>query len=423
MLISTFGPTNPLASSSLDGINYTSKSTSVLTSFSTSGMTSAETFSDTEMTTILPAFTSPNNGPGTPRRLTLEDILGQYWEYTTARDLCLYGYPAILVLGTIGNLLTLVIMLRSGMRRRSTGLYLCAVSVFDTLVLYSVCFRQWLSLVLDSDVLSHSNAFCKTFNFLSYLSFDVAAWLLIVMTVERFLVVQFPLLSSKIATVKKAKTAIVVLILIMGALNIHFFWTVSVDENGFCKYTDSTRSFHDNVWPWIDATVYSFLPFILLLVVNILIILVHRRAIAVRKTTVRVHRSNERGTKFKLSTMLITVTMTFLFLSAPNVVLICIRHKYFNFSVKIDDLRDVAVYRLVAMVTNFCLYLNHAINFFLYCISGEKFRRELVNLFKCKTRRREVRSIFSDVTTVSGRLSESSAVSLPSVNHSEEERV
>ena len=380
-----------------------------------------------QMTSSKSTLANRASKSGGQTRITLDDLLSQYWEYTTAHNLCLYGYPSILILGTVGNLLTLAVMINSGMRRRSTGFYMSALSVFDTSVLYTSCFRQWLSLLNDSEVLSLSNASCKTFNFLSYTFFDIAVWLLIVMTCERYLVVQFPLLSPKVASLHIARAAIIVLILVMCALNLHFFWTVSLDSNEHCKYTEDSSHFHDDVWPWIDATVYSFLPFIILLVFNILIIVVHRKATILRKTTVRVHRSeitnhNNAGVQFRLSTMLITVTMTFLVLSAPNVILICIRHKYFDFSVQINDLRDIAVYRLVAMVTNFCLYLNHAVNFFLYCISGERFRRELVNLFRRSRRRRPTWSMgFSDVTTRTLNLSESSAASPVSVRRIEED--
>lgn len=359
---------------------------------------------------------TPTMSNNQPQRITLDDILSEYWEYTGARDLCLYGYPVILILGTLGNFLTLVVMLKSEMRKRSTGFYMCALSVFDTLVLYFSCFRQWFSMVRDSEVLATSDAACKTMNFLSYTLFDVAVWLLIVMTLERFLVVRFPLLAPKVASVTIARNCLAVLVMAMCTFNVHFFWTVSLDERGHCRYTDEYRHFHDSVWPWMDATVYSFLPFLLLLILNILIIHIHRRATVIRKTRIRLHSgemSTPRivGVQLRLTTMLIAVTMTFLLLSAPNVILICIRHKYFDFSEKINDFRDIAVYRFVAMVTNFCLYLNHAINFFLYCISGERFRRDLLSMLRCTRRRKRTWSAgYSDASGRSVKLVELSVI-------------
>ncbi|XP_060603503.1 probable G-protein coupled receptor 139 [Ruditapes philippinarum] len=240
------------------------------------------------------------------------------------------------------------------------------------------------------------------------------------MTVERFLVVRFPLHAPKISSIPRARLAVLTLVIIMALVNLHFFWTVHLDEMGRCIYIEEFEHFHDNVWPWIDATVYSFLPFLFLLIFNLLIIIIHRRSVILRRTTLNISKSRTRdrrsnqGTQLRLSAMLLLVTFTFLLLSAPNVLLICLRHKYFDFSVQVDDFRDIAIYRLVSMITMFCLYLNHAVNFFLYCITGQMFRRELLKIVTCQCDAARARSsMFSDFTTRTVRLSESSMPSSP----------
>ncbi|XP_053405382.1 CX3C chemokine receptor 1-like [Mercenaria mercenaria] len=383
--------------------------------------------------TTLSTTTSTNSPPiiaeedaHAHKPLTIDDILGVYWEYNTAHNLGLYGYPVILILGTIGNIVTLLVMLRKKMRRRTTCFYMSMVAVFDTLVLYFACLRQWLALLQGTDALTLSSAACKIFNFFSYAFFDVSVWLLVLMTVERFLVVQFPLQSLKISSIARARIAVLVLIIIMVLVNAHFFWTVYLDERQRCNYLEDFEHFHDNIWPWIDATVYSFLPFLLLLIFNVLIIIIHRRSINLRRTTLqigkpRTRRSNQ-GTQLRLTAMLLIVTFTFLFLSAPNVILICIRNKYFDFSLQVDDFRDIAVFRLVSTVTMFCLYVNHAVNFLLYCISGQMFRRELWKLLTCKYDvARAGSSILSDVTIRTMRLSESSVPGSPGLVRRETE--
>ncbi|XP_060582119.1 probable G-protein coupled receptor 139 [Ruditapes philippinarum] len=355
-----------------------------------------------------------------PKPLTIDDILGVYWEYNTARELGLHGYPVIIALGTMGNILTLLVMLRKKMRQRTTCFYMAIIAMFDTLVLYFACLRQWLALLHGNDALSLSSSACKIFNFLTYTFFDISVWLLVIMTVERFLVVRFPLHAPKISSIPRARIAVITLVIIMALVNLHFFWTVHLDERGRCIYVEEFEHFHDNIWPWIDATVYSFLPFLFLLIFNLLIIIIHRRSVILRRTTLNISKSRTRdrrsnqGTQLRLSAMLLLVTFTFLLLSAPNVLLICLRHKYFDFSVQVDDFRDIAIYRLVSMITMFCLYLNHAVNFFLYCITGQMFRRELLKIVTCQCDAARARSsMFSDFTTRTARLSESSMPSSP----------
>ncbi|CAF5026769.1 unnamed protein product, partial [Rotaria sp. Silwood1] len=77
--------------------------------------------------------------------------------------------------------------------------------------------------------------------------------------------------------------------------------------------------FIQRIWPWIDAAVYSALPFILLLTINLIIVfsLFHAR----RSTSnLRIYQSHRNRNKSKLSTsmsrklttMLLAVTVFFL---------------------------------------------------------------------------------------------------------------
>ena len=351
----------------------------------------------------------PPPNPGPP--MTLHDYLMQtYWQYSRAHNLGLYGYPMIIILGTIGNLLTLLIMLKPSMRMTSTCFYMAVLAIFDTLALYFNCFTKWLALFEGLDALKVSSASCKTINFLSYTCFDIAVWILVAMTIERFIAVHFPFKAPKYATIKNGKIVIVILIVVFTGINLHFFWTVSLNERGHCAYLEEHTHFHDKVWPWIDATLYSFTPFALLFIFNILIICDNRRQLK-RRSTLHVRRKEGKynsGFHARLSAMLVTVSIVFLLLSAPTVILISIRDEYFDFTKGVPDFQNLAVYALWQRSTSFCLYLNHSINFLLYCVSGQRFRRELINLLQCKWNVRQIRTSSYLDTTRTQRLSETS---------------
>ena len=354
-----------------------------------------------------------NRGPP----MTLHQyLMNTYPDYVTAHNLGLYGYPTIIVIGTIGNLLTFLIMLKPSMRMTSTCFYMAALAIFDTLALYFNCFTKWLAFFEGLDALKVSSAACKTINFMSYTCFDIAVWTLVAMTIERFLAVHFPFKASKYATIKNGKIVLVVLIIVFTGINLHFFWTVSLNERGHCAYLEEHTHFHDEVWPWIDATLYSFLPFALLLIFNILIIYDNRRHLK-RRSTLHAKRKKDgkynSGFHYRLSAMLVTVSIVFLLLSAPNVILISIRKEYFDFSEGVPDFQDVATYSLWSRTTSFCLYLNHSVNFLLYCVSGQRFRRELINLLRCKWNVRQIRTASYLETTRTQRLSDTSGSPTP----------
>ena len=364
-------------------------------------------------TTTIAETTQQKLAANPSRPMTLHEFLmNGYPEYVTAHNLGLYGYPVLIILGTIGNILTLLIMIKPSMRATSTCFYMASLAIFDTLTLYFNCFTKWLTLLEDVDVLKASSAACKTINFLSYACFDIAVWILVAMTIERFIAVHFPFKAAKYATIKHGKIVLVALIVIFTGTNLHFFWTVSLNERGQCASLEDHAYFHNEVWPWIDATIYSFLPFALLLIFNVLIIYDNRRHL-LRRSTLHARRTKETkrnsGFHFRLSAMLVTVSIVFLLLSSPNVILISIRNKYFDFSQGVKDWRDVAVYSLWSRATSFCLYLNHSVNFLLYCVSGQRFRRELINLLTCKWNVRQMRTSSYLETTRTQRLSETSA--------------
>ena len=364
-------------------------------------------------TAIAVTTNPPAAAPLAPRRpMTIHEILiNRYPEYATAHNLGLYGYPVLTVLATIGNLLTLLIMLKPSMRTKSTCFYMASLAIFDTMAIYFNCFTKWITLFEDIDALKVSDAACKTINFMSYTSFDIAVWILVAMTIERFVAVHFPFKASKYATIKHAKIVLVSIIVVFTGINLHFFWTVSLNSRGQCASLEDHEDFHNEVWPWIDATMYSFLPFVLLLVFNILIIYDNRKHF-LRRSTLHARRAKAKNHNsrfhFRLSAMLVTVSIVFLVLSSPNVILILIRNKYFDFSQGVKDLRDIAVFSLWSRTTSFCLYLNHSINLVLYCLSGQRFRRELINLLMCKWNVQQIRTSSYLETTRTQRLSETS---------------
>ena len=79
----------------------------------------------------------------------------------------------------------------------------------------------------------------------------------------------------------------------------------------------------------------------------------------------------------QLNTMLLSVAFVLVILSLPNYI-------KFIFYVIVDfnqDPQSYAIYHLVNLVVSQMQTTNHAVIFFLYCLSGTKFRSELQSLF------------------------------------------
>ena len=85
--------------------------------------------------------------------------------------------------------------------------------------------------------------------------------------------------------------------------------------------------------------------------------------------------------------MVVTVSVTFLILTAPGGLNYAIRPLIY--------LSTVPEYRIFMNITT---YVNHSINGVLYCIVGTRFRRELFKLF-CRNERETSFSSFSSVNS------------------------
>ncbi|KAK6180130.1 hypothetical protein SNE40_012335 [Patella caerulea] len=364
------------------------RATSALTESNWSSETWTPTSVTTENSTLL--WNTTTTESPSPPVLDLITILSLYSHYRWSRYLGIYTNPVLIVLGTIGNFLSFLVMTRKSMIKSSTFYYMAALAVADTLVLYFGCLRTWLAYLNGYDAIILSPAACKTFSFMSYWSFDIAAWILVAMTIDRFLAIHYPLKVAKYATTKRARKTIITIIVIFAGINAHFFFILTINSRGSCTALDEHKNFFNLVWPWLDATVYSFLPFIILVIFNSLIIYDHHKAV-IRRSSLQpnmVSGSNiqpfyRNYANRRLTIMLLMVSISFLITSSPKTILIIIRPYAFNV---LDGGTGInfpllATYTLTSSIANLLIYTNHSLNFLLYCMSGLRFRTELKHIF------------------------------------------
>ncbi|ESO07824.1 hypothetical protein HELRODRAFT_170383 [Helobdella robusta] len=81
-----------------------------------------------------------------------------------------------------------------------------------------------------------------------------------------------------INTDRYAILVIIMLAIIMILINIHLFWTNGL-VNSMCTASENHEYAILVVWPWVDAMIYSILPFVIIFVLNLAIV----RAIAKSK--------------------------------------------------------------------------------------------------------------------------------------------
>lgn len=332
----------------------------------------------------------------------LNSILMSYPEYRLATSINSYAYITEIVVGIVTNLLTLIVML--GLTHLPICNYMAALALADLSVLLGPCLLRWL-LTINVDPRIFNVIACRLLNFLSYWSFSLSAWILVAMTIDRYIAISYPLRALRLSTPRRARIVVGVLAIIMVLVNFHFLIILDVETqpgmpDKMCVGYDQFRHFLEVVWPWFDATVYSFLPFSFLIVFNFLIIRSHRRSI-VATSTMKGSKSGEiqlnmNYTYRKITITLVVVAFSFVIMTAPKVILHIIRPTVFNFKPVPNrtDFKILAQYTLAASLVNVLMYGNHSINFFLYVLTGRKFREQLINTIGrfAKRRMRRVQS-------------------------------
>nr|KAI8761976.1 FMRFamide receptor [Biomphalaria glabrata] len=310
--------------------------------------------------------------------------------------LYLYVSPVLLILGTLGNLFSFIILRRKQMLKVSSYLYLATLAIVDTVVLYCGLLRHWIRELAQVDIQDTSDGACKFIVTISYVSSDLSAWLITAVTVERYIVVCFPFRASSMCNVSRAKKVIALLIFIILSINVHFLWTVEIDNKGRCETGIQHRAVIDPVWPWVDIFIYSTLPFLIITVLNILIIkevagarsnrVLLSGAEADSSTLTSGHTSRVRRSKMsesqRLTVLLLTVSFMFILLTLPNNILLICTRVWNQYQKDIESSKYLA-----RTFTELLMYINHSINFFLYCATGNKFRQQILDLFRCQHRR------------------------------------
>ena len=213
------------------------------------------------------------------------------------------------------------------------------------------------------------------------------------MTFDRFYSIVRPHKAASFNTVKRANKMMVISTLFNFP---HLFTITNVGRN--CV-TD-----HSNNWKvayfWLAYLVQFAIPFVSLLSMNSVIIhTLRKRSMFIMKPEVRSDqgRGQSQGQNSKIKTsekqtyaILLLVAFSFFILITP-IYIFLLYDIFVDFT---ETPKSYAEFYLFYNIIQKMFYTNNVVNFFLYVISGRKFRNEVLQLFKCKNNS-EVTSINS----------------------------
>nr|KAG5687329.1 hypothetical protein BaRGS_015584 [Batillaria attramentaria] len=286
----------------------------------------------------------------------------------------------VFILGFPGNVASVVTVL--SMTKLSTAtLYVALLAVVDAVALV-------VKLVVHQIPWHGAPLYtwgCKA-SFIAGTISCYSNWVLVLVCFERFLAVCLPLKKAIFFTRSRAIMIASVLLGVVLVVHIHgFILYVSHPVTGRkCGWEMDLRWV--KVWFWIAAFLYSFAPFILLVVFATLIIVGLRRYRAARKSILGNHTHNggkgdkrgENSVERAISIMLVVAAVVFLVLTLPTCVFLIAYDGYGHY-----EPLEKARWELFREISLFLADLNHAVNFYLYFMTADKFRSQFRRLVMC----------------------------------------
>ena len=230
-------------------------------------------------------------------------------------------------------------------------------------------------------------------------------YILIAMTYERFYSIIRPLEAASVNTVKRARIIIVCVFLVGFSYSVPFWFIGAFDEKLCYPNLLTSEYVFSKPFIWFTEVLTFIFPFVALLTMNSVIIhTLRKKSMLTLSESIGEGQGKGQGLKMKHSeqhvfAMLLLLTFAFLILNIPTRVMIF----YLNFTS--GNTPDYyATLHFLYQVGKKSNITNHGINFFLYAMSGQKFRTDLKNLFLSKQENR-ITSAMSNVNTIASSVS------------------
>ena len=211
------------------------------------------------------------------------------------------------------------------------------------------------------------------------------------MTFDRFYSIIRPHKAASFNTLKRAKITIVFIILFSIIFNLPYLYQTTSVGRSCIPNGKGNESIFGQFYYWFSFSLSFIFPFVALLAMNCVVIQTLRNrsanAFVLRQGPGEGHGQQENETsKSKIKTserqiyiILLLVTFGFLILNSPSFLF----RLYYMFYDYKEAPYFFAGHYLFYNIAQKVYYTNSGINFFLYVISGQKFRTDLMKLFKC----------------------------------------
>ncbi|KAL8591601.1 hypothetical protein ACOMHN_030487 [Nucella lapillus] len=302
--------------------------------------------------------------------------------------MCWYVVPPVLLtLGSLGNVMTVVVM-RGMPSSQSTAclyFYFSVLAVSDQFLLFVCLVFYWIDMGFSwPESFFRFDILCSVPKFIWNACGVVSAWVLIAMTYQRVMSVMTPHRVGVLCTVRRGKVIVVAIVLFACAMHAEYLVTwVYWAEYRKCQYARQYMHFTE-VFEWMELVFTSILPFLFLVAGNSVLVWQVVRSSRLSKTlrgSLDQQTKTATGNVTSLTRTLIVTSVVFLILTLPvDIFDVCVQMTYLN----IADEEVSAMLKLIRTIVTILCISGYATNFYLYVLSGRRFREETAKYLCCR---------------------------------------
>ena len=338
-----------------------------------------------DVTTLTNSISDGREFPEMTAKDTFMEQVENYTEYKIAIFIDIYWLRVLVPIGFVGNTLSFLVMVKPNNRKVSTCIYMAAISINDNIMMCLLCYHTMLIAILK--IHKWHEMECKVIDFLGLYALQNSTFQVLAMTIDKYIAIKRPHKAATYSTPRRAQVITVTLSVCAIIYNTPHLSFSKVVGGQCIAY--ATGGLITKVYSWFTFVLNAIIPFTLLIHMNYVIVKTvqqSRNMFEAKDTTtgaainqgMKTRQKAMKGAESQLTIMLLLVTTLFLILLCPTY----IRFIYLTF-VKMDTPFRYATTMLFFQIS-FKLYAtNSGINFFLYCISGQKFRNDLKDIMCC----------------------------------------
>ncbi|KAK2161273.1 hypothetical protein LSH36_119g05018 [Paralvinella palmiformis] len=304
--------------------------------------------------------------------------------------------PLLFIFGVIGNFVTIAVMRSPSFRTLPVSKMLIAMSLSDIVLNLLLPFNKPIvRQAIGIDIRALSSGGCKLFFWTYRFTKTTSSWMVVLMSMERFVAVWLPIKAKLVNTDRNVYITTAIL---CGALAAFFgYWCSWADQiiDDSCIVNSQPAGFEhlSEIFLLCGVLLYSVIPSIFLVTFNGLIVY---KLITMRKKIAPEGKNNSQssahlapplGCKRPKSTvnsrttiMLLSIAISFLILVTPNTVAHFVM--FFRKEAMFETMDPVMA--SLSETAQIMEQFNHAIHFTMYVVFNKRFRDGVFVIFKAK---------------------------------------